>query len=79
MNHATIIDALGGNLAVTVALGVGDPSTVAHWRRRGIPAARWPDIAELANRSGLEGVTERSLKACRPRAAASPDQGRLVS
>lgn len=46
MNHAPIIDALGGYIAVARDLNV--PKTTVHtWRRRGIPARKWPELLAL--------------------------------
>ena len=54
------IKALGGTGAVSAALGLR-PSIVSGWRKRGIPAARWPALVRLANELGCEQVTFESL------------------
>jgi hypothetical protein len=52
MTHAEIISALGGPLAVAKALGIANPSTVAHWSRRGIPARYWLRLSKLPAADG---------------------------
>ena len=46
MNHAPIIDALGGY--VTLARDLNLPKTTVHtWRTRGIPSRKWPELLAL--------------------------------
>lgn len=47
MDHAEIIDRLGGNSAVADRLG-RDRTSVSRWRINGIPAVIWPHILRLA-------------------------------
>lgn len=70
-----IISMLGGYRSVAKALGV--PHTVAHkWKKRGIPARYWNDVATLAKKRGVKGITVDAirrplwLRAPNPQAAA---------
>jgi len=66
MDARSILDALGKPKAIAAELGGIPPSTVAYWRHRNsIPAQWWPDIARLARRKGVEGVTVEALAAAR--------------
>lgn len=56
MQHADVIDRLGGYRAVAEALGE-NPTTVQNWRRRGIPGRFWPAIARLATKRGHPEIT----------------------
>jgi hypothetical protein len=51
MDHAAIIEQLGGYLAVAKGLGC-HPARVSHWKRAGIPIARWPALVVLAKQAG---------------------------
>lgn len=56
-----LIDALGGNAAVSRALAL-KPSTVGEMKRRGsIPVSYWPGLIELARRVGLGRVNSDLL------------------
>jgi hypothetical protein len=72
MDHAALIEALGGPAFVAAALGC-DRTRAVRWRTDGIPPARFPGIIELARLKKIPGVTIASLKAGReqsPEAAA---------
>lgn len=61
MDHATIIERLGG--CKTVADWLGEkPNTVSHWKGRRIPAYRWPDVVAMARSKKIAGVTFDALK-----------------
>jgi hypothetical protein len=61
MDHATIIERLGG--CKTVADWLGEkPNTVSHWKGRRIPADRWPDVVEMARSKKIPGVTFDTLQ-----------------
>lgn len=63
MEHAAIIDALGGYTAIARALNVG-PNHVWRWGiARAIPARRWPIIVHLAQQAGLPHITVEALLA----------------
>jgi RimJ/RimL family protein N-acetyltransferase/DNA-binding transcriptional regulator YdaS (Cro superfamily) len=64
MSHARIIDELGGSAELAALLGIGNPSTVAHWRNRGIPPARWFDIEKASGGR----VTAKAIAECSPQA-----------
>lgn len=64
MDHAEIIDGLGGYRTVAAELGE-NPTTVQNWRRRGIPGRFWPAVERLAARLGVPGITVESLEAAR--------------
>lgn len=62
MTPDAVLDTLGGNSVVAPALGVDD-STVSTWRRRGIPAGRWPALVRLASDRGASEITFEALAA----------------
>lgn len=51
-NAATIIDALGGTVAVARALNLA-PTTVSSWKGSKIPSWRMEGIAKLAKKQGV--------------------------
>lgn len=52
MNHATVIERLGGYRYVARHVE-RDPTTVCRWQQTGIPAEHWPAILRLARRKGV--------------------------
>ena len=52
MHSSDIIAAFGGYTALAVALGCSR-TAVFNWLKVGIPAQRWKQLAELAERRGL--------------------------
>lgn len=48
MNHAAVIEHLGGASKVSAALDIKSPNTVTWWKRRGIPPLYWQDVARLS-------------------------------
>ena len=52
MDHATIIDRLGGYRQVAERVG-RDPTTVFRWQSTGIPAEHWPAILRQARKRRL--------------------------
>lgn len=67
-HHSKLIDDLGGYAALAAALDIRNPSTVAHWHRRGIPAARWVAVSHLARKRKLAAVTVEWLARTSPQA-----------
>ena len=67
-SHAEVITALGGYRSVAEALGGIPATTVFYWTRpdRGIPSHRWGDIAALAKRKRVRGVTVERLSETKP-------------
>ncbi len=63
MTPREIVVALGGGSHVAGQLGCR-PSAISNWHRKGkgIPKSRWPDLVELAQREGVEGVTLEVLR-----------------
>lgn len=55
-----IIDALGGTRPVASELQLA-LSVVSGWKKRGIPAKRWPDFVRLATEKGCKRVTFETL------------------
>jgi hypothetical protein len=64
MNHAVIIERLGGPALVASALG-RHRTRVLRWRVVGIPPARFLDVVKLARRYGLQDITLDALYAGR--------------
>jgi hypothetical protein len=63
MRHDETIRKLGGYRRLADALGKS-PTAVAQWLSRNvIPPAYWVDVAEMARRRGLRGITVRALQA----------------
>ena len=56
-----MIARLGGNVALASALGES-PKAVSHWRKRGIPARYWSDVAALAASKSLADITMDTLR-----------------
>ena len=65
---AAVLKELGGNTEIAAEIGVDD-TTVSTWRRRGIPARRWPALVELASRKGKPVTFETLAALPRPEAA----------
>jgi hypothetical protein len=65
MDHAAIIDALGGARSVANALGV-NRSEPYRWAERGIPGHRWKSVVALAEHLGIWSVTADLLMAGAP-------------
>lgn len=62
MRHDETIRKLGGYKRVADALGRSH-AAVAQWlSRSAIPPAYWVDVAEMARRRGLRGITVRALQ-----------------
>ena len=74
MDHAIIIDALGGPDALAAALG-RDRSSVYRWRTQGIPPLRWADVARVAAAAGVTGATVAALAECSTSAATETGNG----
>ncbi|WP_408903882.1 carph-isopro domain-containing protein [Neoroseomonas eburnea] len=71
MDHTEIIARLGGIDAV--ARGVGrHRSRISDWRRHGIPPSAWVQVAALAARQGMLGVTLEVLAKGKPKQAVPP-------
>jgi hypothetical protein len=66
MRHDRIIDAFGGNTALSLLTGRSD-SAISRWRSNGIPPAFWPLILDLAAAQGLNDITIDELRAGLPR------------
>jgi len=64
MDHAALVEALGGPLAVAGICGVNE-KTPYKWPIRGIPAAYWPALVRAAAARGLT-VTHDELEATAP-------------
>lgn len=63
-NHAALIDALGGNKAVSNGINGCKPVTVGAWKRAGrIPPEAWPEILRMARAKGLHDITSDWLMA----------------
>jgi len=62
MEHAEIINALGGPPAVAIDCNV-DRSKPYVWRTRGIPPAHWLRLVAVAKERGVPGVTIEALAA----------------
>jgi DNA-binding transcriptional regulator YdaS (Cro superfamily) len=60
MEHAAIIERLGGAYTLADALGLHWTS-VAKWRAVSIPPARWTQIAAVAKERGAHDVTLDAL------------------
>jgi hypothetical protein len=66
MDHASILERLGGAAAVAVALSV-PPVRVQRWRMRcRIPSEYWPRIVDLATAQGRADIGLSSLAAAQP-------------
>jgi hypothetical protein len=65
MRHDRIIDAFGGNTALSLLTGRSD-SAISRWRSSGIPPALWPLILDLAAARGLDDITIDELRAGLP-------------
>ena len=65
MDHAAIIDALGGPAKVAAALRCHHAQPV-RWRVSGIPPRRWKAVAELAAAAGLLNITVAVVAASAP-------------
>ncbi len=58
---ASVIDTLGGGAVVGKAIGE-EAGTVRQWKRRRIPADKWPAIVRLARERGCQDVTYELLE-----------------
>jgi hypothetical protein len=58
MNHRTLLRKLGTNAAIGEAVK-RDPTTISHWRMRGIPPHAWVQIARFAQRCGIAVTVEQ--------------------
>jgi hypothetical protein len=61
----SMIDALGGTMAVSRALGL-NKGIVSGWRTRGIPPRRWAALVRLADKKGKNEITFEALVATGP-------------
>lgn len=66
MNKLTprsLLEQFGRGTHLAAKLGV-QPSAISNWLSAGrIPPGRWPDLIELAERDGIEGITFEILRA----------------
>lgn len=65
LTAGSAIKALGGTGVVSTELGL-PPNTVSTWRKRGIPAHRWPALVRLAEAKGCSQITFEALAAIPP-------------
>ncbi len=56
MTPREIIRAMGGGSKLAEKLGCGAPA-ISNWLQTGIPKGRWPDLIEIAEKDGIEGIT----------------------
>jgi hypothetical protein len=61
MEHARVIDLIGGYRAVAAELNLAPPVVWRWGRTRSIPARRWGWVISEAKRCGVPGVTLESL------------------
>lgn len=64
MKHPDLLRELGPVREVAAAFKVAGED-IAHWRRRGIPARRWPDAVRIAAERGIL-ITIEELAAAWP-------------
>lgn len=48
-----ILDLLGGDAAVALSLGCGQPA-ISNWKSRGVPKGRWVDLVMLGAERKIE-------------------------
>jgi hypothetical protein len=71
MNHADLIDRLGGPTEVSRHLG-RPFQTVRFWRRRSnIPPEYWPEVLDLARLRGIRASAATLMNGVRKEAGAS--------
>lgn len=65
MDHATIIERLGGPSAVA-RLTKRHPSRASRWRSEGIPRQHWPELIRAAEAAGKCEITMDALLSGEP-------------
>ncbi len=76
LTASSAIKALGGTGVVSAELGL-PANTVSTWRKRGIPAHRWPALVRLAEAKGCSQVTFEALAAIPPVMALASIEARV--
>lgn len=69
--HMHLVGKLGGLAGLADKLDVKLPA-VLHWRRRGIPHWRLPEVAKIARAAGIEVTTEDLMALKGPEARGGP-------
>jgi len=71
MDVAQVIEAFGGQEAAAVLFGVSKP-TLYLWEEVGFPPKRWKQLAGLAERLNVAGVTLDTIMQARPSRTRTP-------
>ena len=74
MDVTQIINAFGGQDAAMTLFGVSKP-TLYLWQEEGLPPKRWKQIAELAERLNVAGVTMETVMEAQPSRTRTPRAG----
>jgi hypothetical protein len=70
---STLIERLGGRKVVSDELEL-PLTTVSSWAaRESIPVPKWPDLIDLAQRHGVEGISNDTLAEAHVKAKASSE------
>ena len=72
MTHAELIESLGGQAALSVALKIENSAVVGNWNKRGIPWKYRLRIADLARKADVElpqGFLDPTEQQASPQAA----------
>lgn len=68
-----IVDRFGGGTRLAGLLGC-KPSAISNWMERGrIPASRWPDLIQVAEREGMLDITFEALRSAHTYSVAAAD------